>query len=62
MIAENLKRLWDRINTQCAASGINSEEIKLIAVSKYFGLDAITETNNHGITNIGENKAQELRD
>jgi pyridoxal phosphate enzyme (YggS family) len=62
MIAENLKRLWDRINTQCAASGINSEEIKLIAVSKYFGLDAITETNNHGITNFGENKAQELRD
>ena len=62
MIAENLKRLKDRINVQCAASGINSEVIKLIAVSKYFGIDAITEANNHGITNFGENKAQELRD
>jgi pyridoxal phosphate enzyme (YggS family) len=62
MIAENLKRLRDRINAQCAASGINSEEIKLIAVSKYFGIDAITEANNNGITNFGENKAQELRD
>ena len=62
MIAENLKRLRDRINAQCAASGINSEEIKLIAVSKYFGKDAITEANNYGITNFGENKAQELRD
>jgi len=62
MIAENLKRLRDRINAQCAASGINSEEIKLIAVSKYFGLDAITDANKHGITNFGENKAQELRD
>lgn len=62
MIAENLKRLRDRINAQCAASGINSEEIKLIAVSKYFGIDAITEANNNGIINFGENKAQELRD
>lgn len=62
MIAENLKRLKDRINAQCAASGISSEEIKLIAVSKYFGIDAITEANNLGITNFGENKAQELRD
>lgn len=62
MIAENLKRLKDRINVRCDASGINSEEIKLIAVSKYFGIDAITEANNLGITNFGENKAQELRD
>jgi len=62
MISENLKRLKDRINVRCDASGINSEEIKLIAVSKYFGIDAITEANNLGITNFGENKAQELRD
>ena len=46
MIAEKLKRLTDRINAQCAASGIKSEQIKLIAVSKYFGLDAITVTAN----------------
>ena len=62
MIAENLKRLRERINVQCAASGINSEEIKLIAVSKYFGISAITEVNNYGVTDFGENKAQELRD
>ena len=62
MIAENLKRLKDRVNAQCVASGINSDIVKLIAVSKYFGIDAITEVNNHGIINFGENKAQELRD
>jgi pyridoxal phosphate enzyme (YggS family) len=62
MIAENLKRLKDRINIRCAASGIKAEEIKLVAVSKYFGIDAITEANNLGIKNFGENKAQELRD
>ena len=48
--AEKLKLLRDRINAQCAASGLNSEEIKLIAVSKYFGIDAITEANNHGFS------------
>ncbi|MFB3055591.1 MAG: YggS family pyridoxal phosphate-dependent enzyme [Ignavibacteriaceae bacterium] len=62
MIAENLKRLRDRINGQCAASGRSAEEIKLIAVSKNFGIDAITEVNKLEITNFGENKAQELRD
>ena len=62
MIAENLKRLRDRIKEQCAASGRSTEEIKLIAVSKNFGIDAITEVNKLEITNFGENKAQELRD
>ncbi len=62
MIAENLKRLRDRINAQCTASGGNAEAIKLIAVSKYFGIDAITEANNLDIKDFGENKAQELRD
>ena len=62
MIAENLKRLRDRISGQCAASGRIAEEIKLIAVSKNFGIDAITEVNKLEITNFGENKAQELRD
>ena len=62
MIAENLKRLRDRINGQCTASGRSAEEIKLIAVSKNFGIDAITEVNKLEITNFGENKAQELRD
>ena len=62
MIAENLKQLRDKINAQCAASGRRAEEIKLIAVSKYFGIEAITEANNFNIDNFGENKAQELRD
>ena len=62
MIAENLKRLRDKINAQCSASGRSAEGIKLIAVSKYFGIDAITEANNLDINDFGENKAQELRD
>ena len=62
MIAENIKHLRERITAKCAEFKRNSQEIKLIAVSKFFGLDAINEANRLGITDFGENKAQELRD
>ncbi|UCH64854.1 MAG: YggS family pyridoxal phosphate-dependent enzyme [Ignavibacterium sp.] len=62
MIAENLQRLKEKIITRCEASNRNSNDIRLVAVSKYFGFDAIGEANNLGITDFGENKAQELRD
>lgn len=60
MIAENLSRLKKRIEQSCKKAGRNPEEIKLIAVSKYFGLDAIIEAKNLGLTDFGENRAQEL--
>jgi len=62
MIAENLKHLRERITAKCAEFKRNPQEIKLVAVSKFFGLDAINEANRLGITDFGENRAQELRD
>ena len=62
MIAENLQRLKERIIVQCESSSRETDAIKLVAVSKYFGIDAISEANNLGVTDFGENKAQELRD
>lgn len=62
MIAENLKHLRERIAAKCAEFKRNPDEIRLIAVSKFFGLDAINEANRLGITDFGENRAQELRD
>ena len=62
MIAENLKHLRERIAAKCAEFKRNPKEIKLIAVSKFFGLGAINEANRLGITDFGENRAQELRD
>ena len=62
MIAENLKHLRERIAAKCAEFKRNPKEIKLVAVSKFFGLDAINEANRLGITDFGENRAQELRD
>jgi len=62
MIAENLKHLRERITAKCVEFKRNPQEIKLVAVSKFFGLDAINEANQLGIMDFGENRAQELRD
>jgi len=62
MIAENIQHLRVRITAKCAEFKRNPKEIRLIAVSKFFGVDAINEANRLGITDFGENKAQELRD
>jgi pyridoxal phosphate enzyme (YggS family) len=62
MIAENIKHLSERIAAKCAEFERNSQKIRIIAVSKFFGVDAIGEANRLGITDFGENKAQELRD
>lgn len=60
MIAENLSLLREKIEKICKKSGRNPSELKLIAVSKYFGLDAILEAKNLGLNDFGENRAQEL--
>ncbi|GMU95307.1 YggS family pyridoxal phosphate-dependent enzyme [Ignavibacterium album] len=60
MIAENLARLKEKIDRKCEEVGRKSEEIKLIAVSKYFGVDSILEANSLGVKDFGENRAQEL--
>ncbi len=62
MIAANLQSLRDRILNKCTACNRDPQEIKLIAVSKFFGISSINEANKLGITDFGENKAQELRD
>lgn len=61
MIAENIRHLTERIAAKCEEFKRNPKEIRLIAVSKFFGVDAINEANRLGITDFGENKAQELR-
>ncbi len=60
MIAENLAILRDKIERKCNEVGRNSGEIQLIAVSKYFGVEAILEANRLGVKDFGENRAQEL--
>ncbi|MBK7499425.1 MAG: YggS family pyridoxal phosphate-dependent enzyme [Ignavibacteriales bacterium] len=60
MIAENLAHLRAKIEETCNRVGRKPDEVKLIAVSKYFGVDSIIEAKNCGLTDFGENRAQEL--
>lgn len=62
MIAENLQQVRNRIALKCADCKRKPAEIKLVAVSKFFETDEILEANKLGVTDFGENKAQELRD
>lgn len=60
MIDENLKILRNRIDEICEKVNRNPNEIKLIAVSKTFGVEEIKKAIGAGQTEFGENKAQEL--
>lgn len=62
MIAENLKLVEGKIEQICLKIGRNRSGIKLIAVSKTQLKDVIEEALRAGIKDLGENKAQELRD
>lgn len=60
MIAENLQILRNRIDQICAKVNRDPKSVKLIAVSKSFGVDEIKQAIQAGQTEFGENKAQEL--
>ena len=62
MISENLKILNEQIQSTCNGLNRDPEKIKLIAVSKTYDVDAICSANDLGLTDFGENKAQEIRD
>lgn len=61
MIAENFQIVKDRITKKCSEISRNPTEIKLIAVSKNFGINEILEAKNAGALQFGENRAQELK-
>lgn len=60
MIADNLTRIREKIALHSEKSGRNPDEIKIIAVTKYFGIDTIESAVSAGLKDFGENKAQEL--
>jgi PLP dependent protein len=60
MIAENLQILRNRIDQICSRVKRDSKSVKLVAVSKSFGVDEIKQAIQAGQNEFGENKAQEL--
>ncbi len=59
MIADNLQGVRARISNACAKAGRTVDSVRLLAVSKTFGADAVLEGVAAGQTAFGENYIQE---
>jgi len=59
-LVHNLKDVNERIDEACKKAGRETQEITLIAVSKTVESDVINESITKGVTDIGENKVQEI--
>ncbi|MGN0162499.1 MAG: YggS family pyridoxal phosphate-dependent enzyme [Candidatus Ornithomonoglobus sp.] len=61
-VRENLTAVKARIAAAAIACGRTPEEIKLVAVTKTYPTEVMNEAIRLGVTDIGENKPQEVRD
>jgi hypothetical protein len=61
-ISDNLAAIEQRISAACARAGRPRNGVKLVAVSKTFPAGFIDAAVALGVTDIGENRVQELRD
>lgn len=60
MISENLKEVRKKISDACIRSNRQAADINLIAVTKTHSPELINEAIACGVTDIGENKVQEI--
>lgn len=60
-IKENLEIIERRIQKACERSGRLREEVQLIAVSKTVEADVMNASIDVGVTDLGENRVQEIR-
>jgi hypothetical protein len=61
-IRANLTAVNARIDAACRKAGRKREDVTLVAVSKTFPAEAVTNVIAAGATHIGENKVQEARE
>jgi pyridoxal phosphate enzyme (YggS family) len=59
-ITERLRSVRERVDAAAARAGRRGEEIRIVAISKTFGVAAILEARAAGQAIFGENRAQEL--
>jgi pyridoxal phosphate enzyme (YggS family) len=61
-LEERLTQVRARIGAAATRAGRDPDAITLVAVTKTFGAHVILEAAELGVTDIGENRAQELRE
>ena len=62
MIEENLKSVYERIDVAARESGRTKDDILLVAVTKTHPPEIMNEAILCGVTDVGENRPQEVRD
>lgn len=60
-ISEKIKRIKDTINSACARAARDPGEIKLVIVTKSADFESIKEVIGLGLTDLGENRVQQLK-
>ncbi len=60
-IKDSLNRVRDGIERAAHRAGRNPDEVTLVVVTKTFGVDAVRNAIEAGVTDVGENYVQEAR-
>ncbi|HEY5610942.1 MAG TPA: YggS family pyridoxal phosphate-dependent enzyme [Thermoanaerobaculia bacterium] len=60
-ILERVHEVEERIAAACARSGRSRDEVTLVAISKTFPASLVDEAIEAGVTDVGENRVQELK-
>jgi PLP dependent protein len=60
-ISERIRRVEDNICSACERSGRNRSDVKLVVVTKSASFEAVMEVLCLGITDLGENRVQQLK-
>ena len=60
-ISERIQQLTDTIKSTCARVGRNPKEVKLVIVTKSTTIEGIKQVIHLGFTDLGENRAQQLK-
>jgi len=60
-ISERIERVKDAINSACARVRRDPSEVKLVIVTKSAAIEGIKEVIRLGLTDLGENRVQQLK-
>jgi len=61
-VRENLRHIKGRVEAAAHRAGLNPGNVKIIAVTKRVPVERVREVLDAGITDLGENRVQELTD
>lgn len=59
-VRSNLKHIQNKITEACSESGRSSDDVEILAATKYVGIEQLGTLEEAGIEHLGENRAADL--